>query len=287
MTIVNGNLKSYIGRLKTLPTAPGVLVKLITVFQESDRDIDEVAVLIHQDPSLTADVLRYANSAFFVREDPVVDIFEAIAWVGFSQVYQAVVAKLASQALRLPKDVSGLNVDQIWNHSAAAAVYASAIARELQENEGLVFTAGLLHDVGKIVLSLAEGVFYSELIAKDGSHGSLLQKEEKLLFGFGHAEVGASLLNRWGLPEDISEPVRQHHQTGWAGPRERICAMVSLGNIMAHAGDETRGGNHYGSEEAISALAALQMKESDADKLLQASQNDIKRMAEAFGAGAK
>lgn len=284
---MNKNLDLYLEGITTLPTAPGVLVSLITLFQQSDRDIDDVANLIRQDPSLTAGVLRHANSAYSVPERPIADVFDAIAWVGFSQVYQSVVAKLASQAMQLPKGAGGIDVEQVWSHSAIAAVCAGAIAKRVRENEGLAFTAGLLHDVGKIVLSLAEGAKYTTLKNKVGCGGLVLQSAEEVFFGFGHAEVGAGLLSRWGLPEEIAEPVRQHHQVSRVQPFERICAVVSLGNIVAHAADATTPGGQYESEEAVRAMSVLELAPDDLEALLRDAQQDIGRMTGLLGAKAK
>jgi putative nucleotidyltransferase with HDIG domain len=284
---MNKNLDGYIGGLKTLPTPPGVLLSLITLFQQPDRDIDDIAELIRQDPSLTAGVLRHANSAYCLPDEPIVEVFEAIAWVGFAQVYQAVLAKLASQSLQLPKGACGIDVDQLWHHSAIAGVCAGAIAKRVGENEGLAFTAGLLHDVGKIVLSLAEGEEYTALAKKVGAGGSAMQEAEEIHFGFGHAEVGASLLGRWGLSKRITEPVARHHQVNCGQPEDKICAVVSLGNIMAHAADGTLLGGDYDSERAASAMRVLRLGQDDLAAILDGAQKDIAQMTGLMGAAAK
>ena len=260
---------------------------MISVFQQPDRDVDEVVELIIQDPALTAGVLRHANSAFSAREEPIADVFDAITWVGFSQVYQAVVARLASQAMQLPKDHRGMDGDQLWQHSVAAGVSAGAIARKVQENEALAFVAGLLHDIGKIVLSLAEGDAYPLLTKQAGCRGSAVQAAETRLFGFGHNEVGSRLLLRWGLPQNIFEPVRQHHQVEWSPPHERICAVVSLGNIMAHTVGDAIPEGHYDSAEAMGAMGVLNLTESDLTALLKHTEKDIARMTGVLGAGSK
>jgi putative nucleotidyltransferase with HDIG domain len=284
---MNKNVDSYINEVKSLPTAPGVLVRLISLFQRPDREVDDIVELILQDPALTAGVLRHANSAFAVPEEPIVDVFDAITWVGFSQVYQAVVAKLASQTLQLPKGAVGIDVDRLWRHSAIAGVSAGAIARRVQESESLAFTAGLLHDVGKIVLSLAEGANYAALVEKAGDRGAALLEAEERAFGFGHAEIGSRLLTRWGLPDTIFEPVRQHHQANWSQPLERINAVVSLANVMAHAAEANIPGGQYESETALGAMRVLQLNEDDLAALLKRAEKDIARMTGVLGAGAR
>ena len=276
------DLERYIGELKALPTAPGVLVRLVSLFQKPDRDIDEVAGLIRQEPSLAAGVLRHANSASFGPEEPIGDVHDAIAWIGFGQVYQAVLTKLASQSLQLPKGTCGIDADQLWQHSAIAGVCAGAIAKRVQENESMAFTAGLLHDIGKVVLTMADGSAHGKLIKLAGSEGLLLDGAEATFFGFGHAEIGGGLLHLWGLPEEIWKPVKFHHQAYRSHSHERICAVVSLGNIMAHAAVQADSKDHYVSQEAVRAMDMLQLVENDLAMLLRNSQDDIRQMAESL-----
>jgi putative nucleotidyltransferase with HDIG domain len=284
---MNDKLDRYIEGIKNLPMAPTVLVRLVVLFQQPDRDVDEIVELMRQDPSLTAEVLRHSNSSYFGHEEPIVDVFEAITRIGFYEVYKTAVARLGSQALQRPQSAGGVEVEKLWRHSAIAAVTAGVIARKVQENEGLAFTAGLLHDVGKMVLSAAEGGIYATLTKESGDSGSSLQRTEAMLFGFGHAEVGGQLLSRWGLPEDITVPVSLHHQVDWAKPYDRVGAVVSLGNFMAHAADDAVPEKQYESPEAVCAMSVLQLGEDDMAVLLEDAQNDIKRMTGLLGVEAK
>jgi putative nucleotidyltransferase with HDIG domain len=284
---MNDTLDRYIEGVKNLPMAPTVLIRLVALFQTPDREVDEIVELMRQDPSLTAEVLRHSNSSYFGHEEPVVDVFEAITRMGFYEVYKTAVARLGSQTLRAPQSAGGIDVEKLWRHSAITAVTASLIARKVQENEGLAFTAGLLHDVGKMVLSAAEGGVYAMLTKKAGEEGSSLPRMEAMLFGFGHAEIGAKLLDRWGLPEEITVPVSLHHQIDWPKPHDRICAVVSLGNIMAHAAEDDLPGNPYAAPEAVCALMALELGQTDVADLLADAQNDIKRMTALLDVEAK
>jgi len=277
----------YIASVKTLPTPPVVLIRLITLFQQSDRDVDDVANLIRQDPSLTAGVLRHANSACMVPDEPVTEVFDAIALVGFAEVYNAVVTKLASQTLRFPKGMTGIDVDKLWRHSAIAAVCAAAIAREIGESESLAFTAGLLHDVGKIVFSLAEGARYTALTKKGGMEGTEMQSLEMGLYGFDHAEVGARLLEKWGLPAEISQPVGNHHLVNRGEALGRASATVSLGNILAHGSEIKEPDKLFKTVEAMSALHVSKLKETDLKRILQDSQKAIEQMTSALESRSK
>ena len=185
------------------------------------------------------------------------DIFEAVTRMGFYEVYRTATARLGSQALRLPPGVCGADVEKLWRHSATAGVTSGIIAKTMQDNEGLAFTAGLLHDIGKIVLAAAEGSAYKKLTDEFGDSGSGLCEGEKKKTGFDHAEIGSCLLVRWGLPDEITVAVGAHHQAGWPEQFERTCAVVSLGNIMAHVAEAEVPGNHYEAPEAVAAFRLL------------------------------
>ena len=201
-------LDIYIGRLQHLPAAPTVVVKLVALFRKHNLEVDEIVSLMSQDPSLTAEVLRSANSAYFGDDDQVVGVFEAIMRLGLYKVYQMAMANFGATVLSFSRNVGGIDVETLWRHSAAVASAAGLIARKVEEPEALAFTAGLLHDVGKIVLGAAEGTAYAALAREAVETGVPLQQAEAKRFGFGHAEVGARLLAKWGLPEEIAVPVR-------------------------------------------------------------------------------
>ena len=140
--------------------------------------------------------------------------------------------------------------------------------------------------LGKIVLALGEGAKYAVMMQEAGECGTALAGVEALVFGFGHPEVGGRLLAKWGLPEEISVPVLNHHKVCWVPPFERICAVISLGNIMAHDIDDGIPGKQNDSQEAIGAMRVLQLEEADLAALAEEAKADIARMAGSLGAAA-
>src|SRR5271170_5267418 len=107
-------LDSYIEKVKDLPTTPTVMVRLVALFQQQDREVDDIVNLMRQDPSLTAEVLRHSNSSYFGHEEPIVDVFEAITRMGFYEVYRTTVAKLGAHTLHRPQSAGGADVEKLW-----------------------------------------------------------------------------------------------------------------------------------------------------------------------------
>ncbi|HVY70291.1 MAG TPA: HDOD domain-containing protein [Verrucomicrobiae bacterium] len=225
----------YIDRVKDLPPAPTVATQLLGLFGDPDRDVDRIVELIGHDPSLTAEVLRRCNSALFRGDEAVTGMFEAVMRLGFYEVYCVVSALVGARAMSMGKAKGGLDMGSLWRHTVVTAVAASTLAKGDQEAEALAFTAGLLHDIGKLVLSSVESARYAGLVQQSGAFGQSLADAEQAAFGVNHAVVGARLLTRWGLPENVATSVLLHHSSiESAGPHAELAARVNVANALAH-----------------------------------------------------
>jgi putative nucleotidyltransferase with HDIG domain len=165
---------------------------------------------------------------------PIGDLHQAVTWLGFKQVYQLVAAVVGARTLGPAQTGYGISKGELWQHSVATAVAAQVLARRLGDDENLIFTAALLHDLGKIVLSEALEHIYVQLIEETEKNQSSLLETEKKLLGVQHAEVGGRLLTRWKFPEPIVSAVWFHHQPRGAAPHERLASYLYLGNLIAH-----------------------------------------------------
>lgn len=227
-------LDYYINKVRDLPPAPRVLPELLSLLGDDDVDTEKVVTVIGYDPSLTARVLQLCNSAYFAAGTPVDNLGEAVARLGFRQVFLVVAALIGVQVLGNTQKGYGIDRGELWKHSVAAAVAGELIARDVGEDPSVVYTATLLHDIGKIVLSESMEQLYDKLIedAERNQH-SLLETETALL-GVQHAEIGARLLTRWRFPANLVTGVRFHHNPQSAGDHQRLAAFVYLGNLVAH-----------------------------------------------------
>jgi putative nucleotidyltransferase with HDIG domain len=207
-------LDAYLDGIENLPCAPMVLVNLIKLFQKPDADVDDIVQLIRRDPVLSAELLRRCNSSFYGSETPSSDVTEAVYRLGFHEVYQTAVLLFGLQAMSARKTATGFPAEELRRHSSIAAIAAGALARELGAPEDVAFTAGLLHDIGKLAMAMAEGGRYVDLIEECQRTGASLSQSEDRAFGFNHSQVGAQLLRRWEVPEEVRVPVLAHTATG-------------------------------------------------------------------------
>jgi putative nucleotidyltransferase with HDIG domain len=274
----------YLNGVSGLPSAPALLIQLLALFRAPDPDLDRVVELVGCDPSLTAQILRASNSARFAGEQPVVDMFEAVTRMGMSQVYYLVVSLLAARVKSMPEAGKGVDQEELWRHSVAVSVSASIIAEETGQAAAVAFTAGLLHDIGKLVLASKEGGAYAGLLQKAKEERTPLSALERAALGIDHAELGGELMRRWNLPPDVVAAVRNHHSLEVVPPYQRLTATVQIGDILGHLlfGEDVAG---EGLQDSPS-FGLLGLTYEDFDRLLgktQAGMDKLKGLLEIQG----
>jgi putative nucleotidyltransferase with HDIG domain len=222
-------------QIELLPPSPALLPKLLPALADVNANFDKVVDLIELDPALTAKLLQICNSAFFGSSSPVTDVRQAVHLAGYQAVYLLVAMINGGECFKMPP-LAGLDAKQLWHHSVTAAFGAKCVAESAHFESGSIFTAGLLHDIGKIVLARARGSEYGELLASARQTNTPLAQVENAAYGYSHADAGACLLERWQLPAPLVEGVRYHHDLS-AAPAEMqpVTACVCLGNLLAHS----------------------------------------------------
>jgi putative nucleotidyltransferase with HDIG domain len=239
-------LDAYIEGIKHLPPTPTLMIQLIELFRQQDADVDEIVTLLRRDPALSVEVLRRCNSVFFAQDEPVMDINEAVFRMGFYEVYQMTVSLSGMKALTPKENVPGFSAEALQRHSNIAAIASGALALDLGESEGIAFTAGLLHDVGKLVLALGERDKYVAVIDECRTSGTSLSETEKMIFGFNHDEIGARLLQRWGVPVEVVMPALGHNNPQPSGEWQRFVAITNLGSRLANYLDQEKATTPFG-----------------------------------------
>jgi putative nucleotidyltransferase with HDIG domain len=275
----------YIERVQHLPAAPPVVAQLHGLFADPNRDTERLAELISYDPSLTAEVLKRCNSAFFRGAEPPGNIFEAVSGLGFQEVQYVVSAVTGAHGVSRGRIEDALDVDRLWRHCQMTAVAAAALARQAEDQEAAPFTAGLLHDIGKLVFASLEGPVYKNLLQQAGYSGSALARAEEVALGTTHAELGARLLTRWGLPTNITLAVLHHHGSPAAAtPYERLAATLHLANRIAHnlAGDEVTAPELPSSD--TEALSLLELTTQAVPAVLEQTQEQFRKIQEGLKA---
>jgi len=211
-------LRAEVVARKNLPTIPTVLAKILQlVDSESSSGRDLIAVIEH-DQALTGKMLRLANSAFFGQSRKVATIPRAVVLLGFSTVRNLALGVKVWDALGT--GIARNRLEELWAHTVAVAVATKALAASLRAGDpDEAFTAGLLHDVGKLMIGAA---LETEPEPADGAE-LLVEDAEIRAVGMSHTEAGAILLEHWGLPYWLVAAVGSHH-----APQENSFLVADL-----------------------------------------------------------
>jgi putative nucleotidyltransferase with HDIG domain len=201
-----------ISKISAFPTLPVMVNRLLYVLNDQDAASSDVCKVIQYDPALTANVLKAANSSFLGFRQPVNSLAEATFRLGTKWIFQIAVSSLIYSNVKRPASGYELSGEELWRHSMAVALMSESLRSLLNiRDAGLVYTAALVHDIGKIAL----GEFISE--SWDKIEGLVqekriaFEKAEEEVLGIDHAELGAMIAENWHFPSSIVECIRWHH----------------------------------------------------------------------------
>jgi putative nucleotidyltransferase with HDIG domain len=220
--------------LNEIKPIPSALSRLMAVAASGVASIQEVSDIIRYDPGLTADVLRFANSAASAPTSEITSVTYAMSRLGTEPVMRYLMGKWLKDTGQMKESVYGITSKQLWEHSVTVALAASMVTELLQEkNSGAVFTAAILHDIGLVVLSHAAAKLGIELEWDLGTSDieNRLADLERAVFGIDHAQAGALLLEQWKIPEEIVQAVRDHENEFSNASFLRDC--IRLGNRVS------------------------------------------------------
>ena len=222
-------LDNYLQQIRTLPPAPRVLVELLPLLRAADTDSDKIAELIAYDPALTTKLLCRCNSAAFGLSAAVESVEDAITHLGFNEVYRLVAMLVSQSTLGTAQKGYGMEAGDLWRHSAVTAFASRFVAKSFFGDENTAFTAGLLHDIGKILLNWALVGGYPAVADKIRDLGYSFSGAEKEVLGLDHAELGGRILDHWKFPANLVSAVWHHHDPMQAQPYEQLASHVHLG----------------------------------------------------------
>lgn len=210
-------LLDVLKRARALPSAPWLLPKLMEKLSDPDAAADQVEALIRVDAGLASGTLRLANSAFFQGASPCDSLSEAIMRLGFREVYRLATTGIASRWLS--KDVAGYGWEpgDLYRHSLTVAVAADLLAKETgAANAELAYTAGLLHDVGKLALAFACAEHFDQVRELQAREQCTWRAAEEKILNYDHTVVGGALLQEWGFPANLVQVAYFYSRPGLA-----------------------------------------------------------------------
>jgi len=240
--IQDQSIKQLVGKIDKLPMVPKIYNELTRVLANPNTQAKDIARLLERDMSMSAKLLQLANSSFFRVGKPITTMELAVSHMGFNMVKNLVLSvEVFNNKHQMPK-IPGLSFEQIQQQALLTAHIASRMLKDKKMAQD-AFMAGILHDIGKIVLAITLPDRLSEAVHLAKTEECPLYQAEQKLFKVTHAEVGGYLLGIWGLPYTVIEAVANHHTPERVDSKSfDILSAVYCANVLA--------GGHLGNDAA-------------------------------------
>jgi len=219
-----------------LPTLPTVVSKMIGLIDDQNASADTLARLISTDAALTARLLKRANAAYYGYQREISTVNMAIAVLGFGAVKDMGLWLSVFDTFKgADSAAAGFDAVKFWEHSAACGVAARMLSKSCaSRHAGEAFVAGLLHDMGKMMLNRYFGADLVAVLKTAQSDGYDLDRAENEILGVGHGDVGAWLAENWNLPPIICDAVKHHHAPWEAAVEPAFAATVTVADTLCH-----------------------------------------------------
>ncbi len=266
-------LKYILDRIQTLPALPHSAMQVITLTRNSETDIKDLITVIGHDPSLAANILRQANSSYYGYARRISSLPEAVVILGFQAIQNLAMASALSPLLKSELIGYGMNQEGLWRHSLFVAMAGKRLCKRLRLPFGEVaFTAGLLHDIGKLILTVYVQEVGSFILKKVNLENLSFRELEEKIIGFDHATVGGYIAQQWNLPKELVEVITNHHTPERAQHQQQLTAVIHIANALA---------NLLGVGEAVDSF--LNPVQEQALSLLNLTEHDLELIMAEFG----
>lgn len=248
-------IQALVEEISSLVSLPAVYYKVLEMVEDEATSAVEIGEVITQDTNLCARLLRIANSAFYGFPSRIDTVSRAITIIGLRELRDLMLATSAIEAFnRIPMDMA--NMYSFWNHSLYSGICARVLAahNNVLHSERL-FVAGLLHDIGHLIMFLKLPDDLRKCMVEAGRRDCDIYEVEQEIIGFDHAQLGAALLRAWGLPESLVSTIRYHHEPDLAQQFQLEASIVHIADaITKHAdlGDYVSSQNYEFNSIALS-----------------------------------
>lgn len=262
-------LEEIVGRTSDLPSIPAAALKVMRASESATVTAGALAAMIAEDQSLSARVLRLANSAYYGLPRQVADLGEAVIVLGMRTVRNLAMVAATYPWLVRPLKGYDLGPRQMWLHSFGVAIGAQLVARLAKSrSEDLAFTAGLLHNIGKVVMSIWLEDKIGQMMKFAQAAQVPFDEAERKVFGYSHCEVGAYLAEQWNLPDRLVLAIRYHHDPDACIPPNDVVDAVHLGDFLTMSMGFGLGGDGMHYRLAEETLQRLGLRAEDLDQVI-------------------
>jgi HD-like signal output (HDOD) protein len=283
------SIKRIISAVQTLPTLPQVAVKVNQLIQSPTAGAAELARVVELDQSLTAKILSLVNSAFYGLPRKVSSIQEGIAYVGMKSISQLVLGIGVIQSLKGRED-RRFSRRAFWIHCVGVAVVSREISRSGKRHKSPedVFTAGLLHDLGKVALDTASPDLFDAVLEELAKGPAPFHAAERAVLGVDHSRIGEWVSRSWELPQLSVAVIKHHHEelserTGFKLSQDPAVDIVQVADWACYQAGYGSGGSTRIDPPPPAVFERLSLTEALAAELAAKGKADIEAAAKVLG----
>ncbi|HVP29109.1 MAG TPA: HDOD domain-containing protein [Myxococcota bacterium] len=282
---MNAKLVEFVNRVQDLPAVPAVAASIAGLVEQPNTSADDLRKVIERDPGLATRILKIANSSLYGFSRQIETLQHAIAIIGFRAVRNVVMAASLKGTFKR----FGLAEKILWEHATVASGLAAALARygSVQVDRDEAFTAGLLHDLGKIALSNSAPDVYQRVMERVYNEGRSFVDVEREELGFDHAELGAEVAAKWKLPAKLQAAILHHHSPDviptLAGDVQRLTAVVAVTTACCTRVGIGRRAPVQGLDlKSLPTWSLLDLTPADVEPILTLAMDQVKESMDAF-----
>ena len=278
----NTKIQAIMAKVKSFPGMPGTAAKMLSLLNNPDISISQIEEILRFDQGLTANVLRLTNSAYFGFSAKIGSVRQAVVLLGAKRLIQLVLTSCVHSVMQKSVEGYDLPAGELWRHSIAVSVAAEALVKELRiPVADFVFTAALLHDVGKLALSdFVEGDL--QKIEDTASPGIPFEVAEQFVLGIDHAEVGALILENWSFPPEIVRAVQWHHAPDAVEKTDSLIDIVHVANVLSLMVGNGMGREGLRYQPSVAATKRLGLKPFQLEKVVSQTCQWVSELSDLF-----
>jgi putative nucleotidyltransferase with HDIG domain len=229
-------LEAFLSQGHELPTLPEIYLKVSEMLDDDSVSAEKIGETVQTDPAIASRLLKMVNSAYYGLPNRVSSAKQSVAMLGRLRLKHILIGSVLGGVFRNNGD-ENFPLQPFWQHSIQTAIIARELTRHLPQIEDAesIFTAGLLHDIGRLILASRVPDFVDNVDQIQlKKRISIIEAEQELL-GFDHTQLTVALMLEWQMPDNLIDCVKHHHETIHSGPHCRESALIYLSNCLAHA----------------------------------------------------
>lgn len=234
--MVANEIQSITNKIDKIPTLPTVAMQVIDITSNPNSSAKDLMDIISPDISLTTKILKISNSPFYGLTREITSLQHALTILGFKEIRDLVISTVVFDSFKNIRQNAKFDIKKFWKHSFICGLAAKVIATDLKKKSNEFFVAGLIHDIGKLIMYIAIPREYIRLIESSDpiKLKFMIFELEENTFGANHGEVGMKLLKKWMFPDSLLNAVGFHHRPQKTGNNDLLPMVIHIADILTH-----------------------------------------------------